>query len=106
MRPFKHKIRVASSLRKIAKRETSTQPTKVIDIAERDKDTLDVPVCNNPIEPDLNSPRNSPLIAPSTDQEQVKVYDQKIPAALKRLLPFNSKGLSEGIIPPEEGGRA
>ena len=88
---------------KAQKGETSAQPTKVIDIAEKDKDTLEEPVCNNPIEPDFNSPTP---ITPTKGPEQVKGNDQRIPAALKRLLPFNSEGLSESIIPPEAGGRA
>ena len=32
-------------------------------------------------------------------------HTKKIPAALKRILPHNSEGLSEGIVAPEDGGR-
>ena len=39
--------------------------------------------------------------APTDNDNQT----QKIPAALKRLLPHNSDGLRENIISPEEGGR-
>ena len=39
--------------------------------------------------------------APTDNDNQT----QKIPAALKRLLPHNSDGLRENIISPEEGSR-
>ena len=41
--------------------------------------------------------------APLCNEPNTKA--QKVPAMLKRILPFNSEGLLEGIVAPEDGGR-
>ena len=38
-------------------------------------------------------------------QEVQPAVNEKVPAMLKRLLPFNSFGNSETILAPEDGGR-
>ena len=80
------------------KHEANTRPATPIGIEERNEETCDVPDSNNHEEPS-----QTPSI-PRTSQEFVK--EQTVPAMLKRLLPFNSAGLSEGIISTEDGGRA
>ena len=48
----------------------------------------------------------TPPQEPSRNEEPTsRTKSPKVPAMLKRLLPFNSDGLSEGIVAPEEGGR-
>ena len=54
--------------------------------ADGDTKVTSPPVANTPVVP--TSPKT-----------------QKIPRALKRLLPHNTEGLAEGIINPEDGGR-
>ena len=72
-------------------------PATAIDIAERNEDTPNVSdyPCRVETSP---TPR-----VPDTCVEQI--IGQKVPLMLKRLLPFNSDGLSEGMISPENGGR-
>ena len=51
-------------------------------------------------------PISPPKVPASRIEEPAsKIKGPKVPAMLKRLLPFNSDGLSEGIVAPEEGGR-
>ncbi len=58
---------------------------------------------------DIDVPTNKKVSAqqPTAPQQpsEPSSEGQKIPAMLRRLLPHNSAGQTEGLIPPEEGGR-
>ena len=96
--PTKTMTEMTRPSEKITKTEINTPPATPIGIPEILDDTRDVP--------DVHDHEEATQTQRVPHTNQVPLKEQKVPAMLKRLLPFNSEGLTEGIVSPEDGGRA
>ena len=65
----------------------------------------ETPTLNCDIDVPTNKKVSAPLPTAPQQPSEPSSEGQKIPAMLRRLLPHNSAGQTEGMIPPEEGGR-
>ena len=86
------KITPQSPGRTITPTPTTTLPGSIPEIEENPLSTADDKVTSHPTQ------------SAATGNEPV-AKAHKVPAMLKRILPFNSEGLSEGLLAPEDGGR-
>ena len=60
------------------------------------------------VDNDITASRDTQISPPpmaNIQNNQVPQQATKMPRALKRLLPHNAEGLTEGMIPLEDGGR-
>ena len=75
---------------------------------QADPMTPNLPVETPDLDCDIDVPTDKKVSAPlptAPQQPSGLSREQKVPAMLRRLLPHNSAGQTEGMIPPEEGGR-
>ena len=97
-----------SPVNKIPEQTITPEPMINNDVNLRpEPHTVTIPNSDNtPTAPDAVAVQMSPpKVTRRTEEPTSTIKGSKVPAMLKRLLPFNSDGLSEGIVAPEGGRR-